>query len=121
MNKPQHHNYYHGERAEQFTFYRLPKVLFTNERYKRLSDSAKILYGLMLDRMSLSRKSGWVDDYPRVYIYFTLDEIMHQLGCAREKANRLMAELDSRGIGLIETKRQGLGRANIIYVKDFIA
>jgi len=113
-------SYFHSERAEQFTFYRIPKALFTDKRFSKLSSGAKILYGLMLDRMSLSRKSGWVDDYQRVYIYFTLDEIMQQLGCAREKANRLMAELDSRGIGLIETKRQGLGRANIIYVKDFI-
>jgi len=111
--------YYYSRQAEQFTFYRIPKALFTDERFSKLSSDSKVLYGLMLDRMGLSRKNGWVDKLDRVYIYFTLDEVMEQLHCARAKANRLIAELDTRGIGLIETKRQGLGRANIIYVKDF--
>jgi hypothetical protein len=112
-------DYYYSQQTEQFTFYRIPKTLFTDERFAKRSSGSKVLYGLMLDRMGLSRKNGWIDKLGRVYIYFTLDKVMHSLGCAREKANRLMAELDSRGIGLIETKRQGLGRANIIYVKDF--
>ena len=111
--------YYYAEQSEQFTFYRIPKSLFTDERFSELSSDSKVLYGLMLDRMGLSRKNGWIDRICRVYIYFTLDEVMSSLSCAREKANRLMAELDSRGIGLIETKRQGLGKANIIFVKDF--
>jgi len=111
--------YYYSYQSEQFTFYRIPKSVFTDERFSALSSDSKILYGLMLDRMGLSRKNGWLDKLGRVYIYFTLDEVMSSLGCAREKANRLMAELDSRGIGLIETRRQGLGKANIIYVKDF--
>ena len=111
--------YYYAEQSEQFTFYRIPKSLFTDERFSELSSDSKVLYGLMLDRMGLSRKNGWIDRLCRVYIYFTLGEVMSSLSCAREKANRLMAELDSRGIGLIETKRQGLGKANIIFVKDF--
>jgi len=111
--------YYYSRQSEQFTFYRIPKALFTDERFGKLSSDAKVLYGLMLDRMGLSRKNGWIDKQDRVYIYFTLDEVMDQLHCGREKANKLIAELDTRGIGLIETKRQGLGRANIIYVKDF--
>lgn len=111
--------YFYPRQAEQFAFYRIPKLLFTDERFSGLSSEAKILYGLMLDRMGLSRKNEWVDPLNRVYIYFTLDEVMACLQCAKEKANKLIAELDGRGIGLIETKRQGLGRANIIYVKDF--
>ena len=111
--------YFYFEQSEHFTFYRIPKSLFTDERFSTLSTDGKVLYSLMLDRMGLSRKNGWVDKPNRVYIYFTLDEAMSSLGCAREKSNRLMAELDTRGIGLIETNRQGLGKANIIYVKDF--
>ena len=111
--------YFYSEQSEQFTFYRILKSLFTDQRFATLSSDGKVLYGLMLDRMGLSRKNGWVDKLGRVYIYFTLDEVMSSLSCAREKANRLMAELDLRGIGLIETRRQGLGKANIIYVKDF--
>ncbi len=112
-------DYYYFQQSEQFTFYRIPKALFTDDRLTKLSSCSKVFYGLMLDRMTLSRKNNWIDKLGRVYIYFTLDEIIHHLGCTREKANRLIAELDSRGIGLIETKRQGLGKANIIYVKDF--
>jgi len=111
--------YYYGRQAEQFTFFRIPKILFSDERFMGLSTDAKILYGLLLDRMGLSRKNGWIDKQDRVYIYFTLEEIMEQLHCAKEKASKLMAELDTRGIGLIETMRQGLGKPNIIYVKDF--
>lgn len=111
--------YFYSHQSEQFTFYRIPKVLFSDDRFSTLSTDSKLLYGLMLDRMGLSRKNGWIDKQERVYICFTLDEVMRQFRCGREKANKLMAELDMRGIGLIETKRQGLGRANIIYVKDF--
>jgi len=111
--------YFYGHQAEQFVFYRIPKALFTDKCFSGISYGAKLLYGLMLDRTGLSRKEGWLDKQDRVYIYFTLDEISEQLQCAKQKAGKLIAELDARGIGLIETKRQGLGRPNIIYVKNF--
>jgi hypothetical protein len=109
--------YYYSRQAEQFTFYRIPRALFADERFIGLSAESRILYGLMLDRMGLSRKNSWVDGQDRVYICFTLNEVMRCLHCGREKAVKLIAELVD--IELIETKRQGLGRANIIYVKDF--
>jgi len=112
-------SHFNADQAEKFTFYRIPKSLFTDKRFSALSTDAKLLYGLMLDRMGVSRMNGLIDKQSRVYIYFTLDEVMECFKCAREKANKLIAELDTRGIGLIETKRQGLGKANIIYVKDF--
>jgi len=112
-------SYFYTNQAEKFAFYRIPKILFADARFSKLSTEAKLLYGLMLDRMSISRKNGLIDNLDRVYIYFTLYEVMECFHCAREKANKLIAELDARGIGLIETKRQGIGRANIIYVKDF--
>ena len=111
-------SYFSSTQAEHFAFYRIPKILFTDERFAMLSTEAKVLYALMLDRMSISRMNGLIDKYDRVYIYFTLDEVMECFHCAREKANKLTAELDARGVGLIETHRQGFGRANIIYVKD---
>ena len=113
--------YFRGMEAEQYSFYRVPKVLFTAECFKELSCEAKVLYGLMLDRMSLSIKSRWFDEKDRVYIIFTIEEIMELLGCGRQKAVKNLAELDSeKGIGLIEKKRLGLGRANVIYVKNFM-
>ena len=114
-------DYFRGMEAEQYHFYRVPKVLFTAECFKSLSCEAKVLYGLMLDRMSLSVKNRWFDEEDRVYIIFTVEEIMELLGCARQKAIRNIAELDTeKGIGLIEKKRLGLGKPNVIYVKNFM-
>jgi len=110
-------DFYYGKQAEQFTFYRLPKVLITDKRFKDLSDSAKLLYGLMLDRMSLSVKNGWLDEQNRVYIKYSFSGIMEDLNCAREKASKLLKELEE--IGLIWKVTQ-IGHASIIYVKNFV-
>ena len=114
-------DYYRGMEAEQYTFYRIPKVLFTAECFKSLSCEAKVLYGLLLDRMSLSIKNRWFDEEDRVYIVFTVEEIAELMNCGTQKAVRLLKELDAdKGIGLIEKKRLGLGKPNVIYVKNFI-
>ena len=113
--------YFYGSQAEQFSFYRIPKVLFKDKIFSKISTDAKVLYGLMLDRMNLSVKNRWFDDENRVYIIYTVSDIMDELGCAEQKAIKLLSELDiKKGIGLIERKRQGLGKPNIIYVKNFI-
>ena len=110
--------YFYGNEAEQFSFFRIPKVLFTDKRFKDMSTDAKLLYGLMLDRMGLSVKNCWLDEENRVYIVYTMDDIIADLGCARQKTAKLLDELDT-AVGLIERKRQGLGKPNIIYVKNF--
>lgn len=111
-------DYFYGNEAEQFTFYRIPKILVTSPTFKRVSDSAKLLYGLMLDRMSLSVKNCWFDDENRVYIIYTIDDILCDFGCAKQKALKLLDELEN-GIGLIERKKQGQGKPAIIYLKKF--
>ncbi len=113
--------YFYGSEAEQYSFYRIPKVLRTDHRYKNVSMEAKVLYGLMLDRMGLSVRNGWLDSEGRVYIYFTLEDALAMLGCGKDKAVRLFKELDkSGGIGLIERRKQGQGKPARIYVKNFI-
>lgn len=113
-------DYYYGIEADQFSFYRVPRLLIKDERFKGLSSDAKLLYGLMLDRMSLSMKNGWQDEENRAYIIYTVDAIMEDLGCAKATCVKIMKELDSeKGIGLIEKKRRGLGKPDIIYVKNF--
>ena len=113
-------NYYYGGQAEMFSFFRVPRILFTAPEFKGLSNDAKLLYGLMLDRMSLSAANGWFDSQGRVYIYFTMNEVQEVLNCGHDKAIRLLAELDTKkGIGLIERVKQGQGRPTIIYVKHF--
>ena len=113
--------YFYGEESEQFSYFRIPRLLVRSKKFKTLSTDAKLLYGLMLDRMGLSAKHGWYDELGRVYIYYTLDEIQADLICGHNKAVRLLAELDSGkcGFALIERVKQGQGRPAKIYVKKF--
>lgn len=114
--------YYYGLAGLQYAFYRIPKLLIVDDRFQGLSTDAKLLYGLLLDRMQLSVENGWIDDENRVYIYFPVEEIMEKMHCKSEKAVRMLGELDGkRGIGLIEKKRQGQGKPQRIYVKNFAA
>ena len=113
-------DYYYGDESGQFSFYRIPRQLITGARFKRLSTDAKLLYGLLLDRMGLSAKNGWYDEKGRVYIYYPLEEIQQDMNCGHDKATKLLVELDSgKGFGLIERIRQGQGRPTKIYVKRF--
>ncbi len=111
-------NYYCGQEAEQFTFYRIPKLLMTDEHYQVVSMEAKMLYGLMLDRMSLSQRNNWLDQAGHVYIFFTLEDAIQMTKFSKNKVVKLFKELDE--IGLIERKKQGQGRPAIIYVKNFV-
>ncbi|MDL2249828.1 replication initiator protein A, partial [Lachnospiraceae bacterium OttesenSCG-928-J05] len=109
--------YFRDYEAESFSFYRIPKVLFTDAYFAHVSCEAKVLYGVMLDRMGLSLKNGWIDEYGKVYIIFTIAELMEYMNCKRDKAIKLMGELDNnKGIGLIKKVKRGLGRADLIYV-----
>lgn len=113
-------DYYYGIEAEQFSFYRVPRLLIKDERFKGLSSDAKLLYGLMLDRMAMSMKNGWLDDENRAYIIYAVENMAEDLGCSKPTCTKVIKELDSdNGIGLIEKKRRGLGKTDIIYVKNF--
>jgi|GEM_PF-2307593 len=113
-------DYFYGQEAEQFSFFRIPKLLITEPAFSGLSDSAKIMYGLFLDRTALSQKNGWYDDQNRSYVICSVEEIMEALGCGNQKVTKVLAELDSKkGMGLIERIRRGFGRPDIIYVKNF--
>ena len=90
------YDYFYGQQAEMFTFYRVPKVLFTEDCFWNVSTDAKLLYGILLDRMNLSARNGWLDEEGRVYIIFTIEEIKGALGCAEKKAVKLLDELEKR-------------------------
>lgn len=113
-------DYFYGGQSDAFSYYRIPRLLITGQQFKGLSTDAKLLYGLLLDRMGLSSRNGWYDELGRVYIYYPLDEIQADLNCGHDKAVKLLAELDTgKGIGLIERVKQGQGRPAKIYVKQF--
>lgn len=111
-------SYYYGAEAEQFSFIRIPKRMLTEESFSSLSLAAKILYGVLLDRMALSVKNGWLDDEKRVYIIFKIEEIQDLLGFSKKKAIEYLGELEN--FGLVEKKRRGLGLPSILYIKSFM-
>lgn len=109
--------YFKLSEAESYVFYKVPKVLFTEEKYKPVSTDAKMLYGLLLDRMHLSAKNGWTDKRGRIYQFFTVKEAQEKLRFGHEKICRLFSELEQAD--LILRKRQGQGKPSIIYLKKF--
>ena len=110
-------DYFYGQAGELFSFFRIPKALFQEQRFQDLSTDAKTLYGILLDRMSLSVKNEWFDKKGRVFIIFTIEDVKRTLRCADNKATRLLRELE--GFGLIERKRRGQGKPCLVYVKNF--
>ena len=119
-DKKKRFDYFYGRMAEYYQFFRVPKMLVTDRRYRKVSRDAKLLYGLLLDRASLSYKNGWIDEEGRVYIIYPIKEIMVDLCCSNKTAVGFLAELDDeKGIGLIEKVRKGQGEKSWIYVKDF--
>ena len=112
-------DYFYGQAGKLFSFFRIPKALFQEQRFQSLSTDAKTLYGILLDRMSLSAKNGWLDEQNRVFIIFTIEDVKRSLCCADNKATKLLRELEE--FGLIERKRRGLGRPSLVYVKNFSA
>lgn len=110
-------DYFYGQSGKLFAYFRIPKALFQDSRFRQLSTDARTLYGILLDRMSLSAKNGWLDEQGRVYIIYTVREVQESLCCAEHKAVKLFRELEQAD--LIERKRRGLGKPSLIYVKTF--
>lgn len=114
-------DYFYGNEPKQYAFYSIPQVLFTDEKFKKLSCEAKVLYGLLLDKAGLSVKNGWTDEDGKVYVYFKREDVCEMLGCKRDKASKILAELDEdTGIGLIKRVAQGQGKPARIYVRHFL-
>ena len=106
----------HNHERTARSYLRMPRSLLTDPIYQRLSVEAKLAYMLLLDRQSLSAKNGWQDERGQVYLYYTVEELAGQLGCGRQKAGRVLRELEQ--FGLITRRRQGQGRPSRIYSTD---
>lgn len=121
MSESIKYDYFYGEEATQYSFLKLPCQLIKDEKFRYISNDAKLLYGLLLDRMSLSLRNGWYDEKGRAYIYYTAEEVRKDLNCGNDKALKTLAELDTnKGVGLIERVKQGQGKPTKIYVKRFV-
>ena len=112
-------DFFYGKESERYHFIIVPKLLLTEERFCSMSVEAKLLYGCLLDRNSLSQKNGWVDEQNRVYVLYSIENMKRDLGCASEKVNKVLKELEE--VGLIFRKHNGVGKANYIYVMDYMA
>lgn len=113
-------DYFHGNDSNRLAYVRLPKIMFTDPFFAKLSNDARVLYSLFVDRIGLSVRNGWIDEKKRVYIYFSVEDVARELHVGETKARKTIRELDSEtGIGLIERKNQGLGKPALIYVKNF--
>lgn len=110
-------NFFTIESSDNFVFFRIPKVFFKDENFKSLCTDSKVLYGLMLDRMGLSRKNGWYDKNGHAYIYYSVASIQEDMGLSNKTVSKCLKEL--KELGLIKVVRQGLTKNNIIYVMDF--
>lgn len=110
--------YFYGQQSEQFSFYRILKLLVKDRKFAKISMEAKFLYGILLDRMNLSAKNGWLDEKGRVYIIFPTSEIMELLKCSKQKSFKLLGELEKNS-NLIERVHQGSGKPNLIYIKNY--
>ena len=86
--------YFRGLEADRYSFYRVPKELIKVDLFEKMSGDAKLLYAALLDRMNLSLKNGWQDENGNAYIICTIDEIMDSIRCARQKAVKLLDELE---------------------------
>lgn len=115
---PLQFDYYYGNEADQFTFVRIPKVLLKDKRFSKLSSDAKLLYGILLDRMQLSIRNQWIDEQNRVYIIYRISEIMEDFEYSNKKAGDMLKELNN--FGIIEKVRRGQGKPDLIYVKNFV-
>lgn len=110
--------YYSIEEAKQFSYYRLPKALFSNKEFSGISSDAKLLYGILLERLSLSIKNGWIDEHNHAYLYFGMKQVCNLLHCSLRKCKDLFSSLEN--IGLLKRKNNGFGKASRIYVMNFI-
>lgn len=114
-------DYHYEEEAERYAFFRIPKALYTEPVFYKLSDGAKVLYGQLLDLMSLSRKNGWFDNEGRVYVKCSIKKIEEIMNCSHDKAVGLLKQLDiEEGVGLVEKVKRGQARGTLIYVKSFV-
>lgn len=108
-------DYYYGAEADQFSFIKVPELLIQDNRFSELSCAAILLYSIMLDRLGLSRKNGWMDKYGRAYICYSVSEAMDKINKSKPTAIKAIRELEN--IGLIERHKPGQGKPSIIYVK----
>ena len=109
--------YYEKDQADQYSFIRIPKAMMTEDVFDPLSVEAKILYGLLLDKMGAAVKNQWLDEENKAYVIYQITDIMEDMNISKKKAIASLKELEE--VGLVEKKLKGLGQPSLLYVKKF--
>ncbi len=107
-------NLYKIDETLQHSYYQMPQELFCNEKYKKLSIEAKVIYAFLLNRMNLSRMNKWINDKGEIYLIYTRKEIQSKLNLSDKPVTRAFKEL--RESNLIKEEKQGFGKPNLIYI-----
>ena len=107
-------NYFTITEQYREKFYQLPKVFFTNDNYKKLSNDAKISYAILKDRLDLSIQNNWVDQDGNIYFIYTVKQLEDILNCGNQKVSKIKKELEK--VNLLIQKRQGLNKPNLLYL-----
>ena len=98
----------------EYSFYQMPQELFDNEKYKKLSLEAKVIYSFLLNRMKLSKINHWINNQGEIYLIYTRKEIQSKLNLSDKPVTRAFKEL--RNANLIKEEKQGFGKPNLIYI-----
>ncbi len=95
-------------------FYRLPKIFFTSERYKKLSNDAKIAFAILQDRLDLSIKNQWFDEEGNIFFLYGNQQLGEILNCSKPTVIKIKKELNQAE--LLEERRMGLSQSNRLYL-----
>lgn len=100
-------------------FYRLPKVFFSNDLYKKMSNDAKIAYALLQDRLELSIKNDWFDEDGSIFFLFGNEQLGEILNCSKPTVIKIKKELQK--CDLLLEKRMGLSKSNRLFLLKPVA
>lgn len=111
-------DYFYENEVEEYSYINIPRVLMTRTAYKDLSSDAKVVYGILLDRLDLAVKYGWIDDEGQAYIIYLQEELQRDMNMSKRKVIEKLQELEN--VGLIERIQRGARQADVIYLKKFM-
>ena len=111
-------DYHYGRQAFQYAMVEIPYLMFIDDAFDTLSIEAKVVYGMLLNRIKLADRNGWRDEEGRLYVIYPLEQMNKDIRLSTRTISAALKQLEE--IGIIDIVIRGQGRPNIYYVKNFI-
>jgi Cdc6-like AAA superfamily ATPase len=111
-------DYHYGKQALQYAMVEIPLLMFIDEVFDPLSIEAKVVYGMLLQRIRLANRNGWRDEEGRLYVIYPLEQMHKDIGLSTRTISTALKQLEE--IGIIDISNRGQGKPKIYYVKNFI-